>query len=318
MRTAYHLARRVLPEHDCKFSRHDYTLAQLFACLVVREFFGLSYRRTEALLIDSPAWLADVGLTRAPDHNTLWRAFDALLSTRRCESMLDLLAELFAKARLLTPRRYRTLAIDSTCFERHHRSAHYDRRCRKMALKAKTPKDANRPGKWGKSVNAARGGSLRRMPKLAIAVDAGCHLILAVRTRIGNGSDSPDFAPLLRQARRRAGVAVVVADAGYDGEHHHRLAREQLGVRSLIPPNIGRPTTKPPTGRWRRHMAKRLKQPTGKKQYGQRAQSETTHSMIKRNQSAALRSKSPERQKKEMRLRALTHNIMLLCDELEG
>ena len=166
---AYHLARQVLPEHDCKFSRHDYTLAQLFACLVIREFFGLSYRRTEALLIDSPTWLADVGLTRAPDHNTLWRAFDALLSTRRCERMLDLLAELFAKAKLLTPRRRRTLAIDSTCFERHHRSAHYDRRCRKMALKR-----TGRPGKWGKSINAARGGSLRRMPKLAIAVDAGC------------------------------------------------------------------------------------------------------------------------------------------------
>ena len=65
-------------------------------------------------------------------------------------------------------------------------------------------------------------------------------------------------------------------------------------------------------------MAKRLKQQAGKKQYGQRAQSETTHSMIKRNQSEALRSRSPERQKKEMMLRALTHNIMLLCDEIEG
>jgi hypothetical protein len=74
MRVAYHLARRTLPEHACKFSRHDFTLAQLFACLVVREFFGLSYRRTEALLADSPAWLADVGLAKAPDHNTLWRA----------------------------------------------------------------------------------------------------------------------------------------------------------------------------------------------------------------------------------------------------
>jgi hypothetical protein len=313
LRVAYHLARQTLPERDCKFSRHDYTLAQLFACLVVREFYGLSYRRAEALLADSPAWLADIGLGRAPDHNTLWRAFERLLSNRRCGRMLDLLAELFAKAKLLSPRRVRILALDSTCFERHHRSAHYDRRCRKMAVK-----HANRPGKWGRTVNAQRGNSLRRMPKLAVAVDAGCHLILAVRTRLGNGSDSPDFAPLLRQASRRAGVAVVVADAGYDGEHNHRLAREDLGVRSLIPPSVGRPTTKPPGGRWRRHMAKRLKQKTGKKQYGQRAQSETTHSMIKRNQSSALRSRTPERQKKEMMLRALVHNIALYCDEIEG
>src|SRR5215218_9620426 len=102
MRVAYHLAHRLLPEYSCTSSRHDFTLAQLFACLVLREFFDLSYRRTEALLADSPAWLADIGLAKAPDHNTLWRAFESLLATRRCSRMLDLLAELFAKAKLLT------------------------------------------------------------------------------------------------------------------------------------------------------------------------------------------------------------------------
>ena len=94
MCVAHRLASRLLPEHSCKFSRHDFTLAQLFACLVVREFFGLSLRRAEALLADSPQWLADIGLTHAPDHNTLWRAFHALLVTRRCTRMLDLLAQI--------------------------------------------------------------------------------------------------------------------------------------------------------------------------------------------------------------------------------
>src|SRR3954453_3812288 len=88
MRVAHHLARRLLPEHSCKFSRHDFTLAQLFACLVVREFFALSYRRTEALLADAPQWLADIGLSKPPDHNTLWRAFDELMIARRCDCML--------------------------------------------------------------------------------------------------------------------------------------------------------------------------------------------------------------------------------------
>jgi IS5 family transposase len=96
---AYHLARTTLPQHSCRFSRHDFTPAQLFACLVVREFFGLSFRRAEALLADSPTWLADIGLAKAPDHNTLWRAFDALLAGQRCRRMLDLLAELFARRR---------------------------------------------------------------------------------------------------------------------------------------------------------------------------------------------------------------------------
>ncbi len=67
---------------------------QLFACLVLREFYGLSYRRTEKLLRDSPQWLADIGLSAAPDHNTLWRALDSILKTRRVNRMLDLLAPL--------------------------------------------------------------------------------------------------------------------------------------------------------------------------------------------------------------------------------
>jgi hypothetical protein len=317
MGVAYHLARRLLPEHSCKFSRHDFTLAQLFACLVVREFFSLSYRRTEALLADSPQWLADIGLTKAPDHNTLWRAFDALMTGRRCNCMIDLLAALFAKEKLLTLGR-KPLAMDSTCFERRHRSAHYDRRCRHMAIKSsrKTPK---RPGKWGRSVNAARSDVLRRMPKLAVAVDAGCHLILSAKVRLGNGSDAPDFDDLLHHAWRRAKVAVVVADAGYDSEANHRIARQGMGVRSIIPAGIGRPTGKLPTGRWRRHMARRFKRKADQKNYAQRSQSETVHSMIKRNLGSALRSRTPERQKKEMMLRVLVHNIMLACaDETEG
>jgi hypothetical protein len=312
MRVAYHLARTTLPEHSCKFSRHDFTLAQLFACLVLREFFGLSFRRAQALLADSPAWLADIGLAKAPDHNTLWRAFDSLLAGRRCRRMLDLLAELFAKAKLLTlPRR--PLAIDSTCFEQHHRSAHYDRRCRHMSEQA-----ASRPGTWSKTVNSARSRRVKRLPKLAIAVDSGSHLILAAKARIGAGSDAPDFDDLLFDAWRRARVAVVVADAGYDSEANHRIARQDLGVRSIIPPNAGRPTRKAPAGRWRRHMAKRFKRKADRKVYGQRSQSETAHSMIKRNLGSALRSRTPARQKKEMMLRTLVHNIMLLCDELEG
>jgi len=313
MRVAHHLARRLLPEHSCKFSRHDFTLAQLFACLVVREFFGLSFRRAEALLNDSPAWLADIGLAKAPDHNTLWRAFDALLTSRRCSGMLDLLAQLFAQCKLLQLRR-KPLAIDSTCYEQRHRSLHYDRRCRRI----ERDEAHNHPGKWGKSVNAARGRRLRRIPKLAVAVDSGCHLILSAKVRIGNGSDAPDFDDLLYEAWRRAKVRAAVADAGYDSEANHCIARHDLCVRSIIAIGIGRPTSKPPTGRWRRHMARRFKRKADQKLYAQRSQSETAHSMMKRNLGSALRARTPERQKKEMMLRVLVHNISLLCDEMEG
>jgi hypothetical protein len=315
-RTAYHLALRLLPAYRCKFSRHDFTLAQLFACLVLREFHNVSFRRAEQILRDNPVLLADLGLKHAPDHNTLWRAMNFIVRNALCSRMLDLLANLFTQARLLGLGT-KPLAIDSTCFEMRHRSQHYDRRCRHMALGDGGGR-RKRPGKWGRSVNAARSRRLRSMPKLAIAVAAGCHLVLAAKVRLGNGSDAPDFDDLLYHAWRRARVKTVVADAGYDSEANHRIARQDMGVRSIISPGIGRPTSKPPTGRWRRHMARRMKRKADQKHYGQRAQSETAHSMMKRNLGSALRARKPENQKKEMMLRVLTHNIMLLCDEIEG
>jgi Transposase DDE domain/Transposase domain (DUF772) len=319
LNAAYRLGCRVLRGYSSKCSRHDFTLRQLFACLVLREFYGLSYRRTEKLLRDSPQWLADIGLSAAPDHNTLWRAFDCIVKTRRVNRMLDLLVLDFDQAKRLRLWQ-KPLALDSTCFEQRHRSAHYERRCRQMQLKAqaKAQKKPEKPGSWGKSANASRRRSLTAMPKLSLAVASSCHLILAAKVRVGNGSDAPDFDDLLVYSWKRAAVKTVVADSGYDSEANHCIARQDLGVRSIIPPGIGRPTSKLPQGRWRRHMARRFARKADQKAYGQRSQSETVHSMIKRNQGSALRSRTPERRKKEMLLRALTHNIALLCAEEEG
>jgi hypothetical protein len=40
MRAAHALATACLPQYGDRFSRHDFTLPQLFACLVVREHSG--------------------------------------------------------------------------------------------------------------------------------------------------------------------------------------------------------------------------------------------------------------------------------------
>ena len=53
MLVAYHLASQCLPNYRNEFSRHDFTLPQLFACLVVKEQMKRSYRGAEALLRDS-------------------------------------------------------------------------------------------------------------------------------------------------------------------------------------------------------------------------------------------------------------------------
>ena len=80
-----------------------------------------------------------------------------------------------------------------------------------------------------------RSRTLKRLPKLSLAVACSCHLILAARATTGAGSDHPRFAPLLDAAWARAEVAVVVADAGFDAEAHHERARDRMGVASVIP-----------------------------------------------------------------------------------
>ena len=113
MRAAWHLASQSLPDHTSKFSRRDFTLPQLFACLVVKEQMRRSYRGAEALLRDCDNWLRDVGLRRAPDHNTLCRAAAFLLTKLRVGKLLDRLVQWAAVAKIL---RLSTdpLAIDST------------------------------------------------------------------------------------------------------------------------------------------------------------------------------------------------------------
>ena len=304
------------PDHGSRFSRQDFTRPQLFACLAVRESLRLSYRKTEAFLTDVPDWLASIGMRHAPDHNTLWRAFGSLLKPDAMKRALDQMADAAADA-LSAELRAKPLTIDSTCYEPRHRSRHYDRACRKMELKTGR-KYRQKPGKYGSAVNASRSKRLKRMPKLALAIAAASHRILAARASIGNGSDAPDFEPLLFHSWRRAKVKKVVADAGYDSEDNHRLARLDMGVRSVIPPKIGRPSMSPPAGYYRRLMKSRFKRKADAKLYGQRSQSETTNSMMKRNLGENLRSIRPARQKQEMMLRAITHNLMLGQTKNEG
>jgi Transposase DDE domain len=156
-----------------------------------------------------------------------------------------------------------------------------------------------------------------RLPKLSLACDSATHLILSATASTGAGGDQPFFGELLYHARRRCNVMrCVVADAGYDSEDNHRTARLDLRVRSIIPPRSGRPTSKPPppTQPLRRAMHHRFARKRDRALYGQRWQSETVNSMIKRNLGSALRARTTVHRRHELLLRVLTHNIMLLAE----
>lgn len=65
------VGRAALPAYASKFSRHDYTLPQLFAVLAVRKFLGQDYRGMEVLLGEWSELRDAIGLTKVPDHSTL-------------------------------------------------------------------------------------------------------------------------------------------------------------------------------------------------------------------------------------------------------
>src|SRR4051794_16847708 len=152
MKLAHEVAQRALPDYGSRFSRHDFTNAQLFACLVLREHQRKSFRGVEALLRDSPTWLADIGLSKPPDHNTLCRAFDRFVKPKLAWTILDLMAQLAQQRGTRTTKRDRReplAAVDSSMFESRHVSRHFERRRRDA------PADADAAGGGAKKARAA-------------------------------------------------------------------------------------------------------------------------------------------------------------------
>jgi hypothetical protein len=274
---------------------------------------------------------------RRADHNTLWRAASFLLARCRVSRLLDAAARWAALARALGLS-LKPLAVDSTYFEPRHVSRHYERRLREArkgkaaAVKKRRAGRGAGPRARQKSLRAGlkrgarlRSAALKRLPKLTAAVAGACHLVLSMAASTGAGSDVPHFAPLLRDARRRVPHRrfKAAADAGFDSEDNHLAAREEgcwrrLGVASLIPPEAGRPPDDPsaaPGGRWRRHMEGLLATKESRRRcgYTQRWQCETAISMIKRNLGSALRGRTAWSRRRDMALKALTHDVMVLA-----
>ncbi len=299
MLVAYHLASLCLPKYSSKFSRHDFTLAQLFACLVLKEQQRRSYREAEALLRDSPEWCHAIGMSRPPDHNTLCRAGGMLLRQSRVKRLLDAVVRQATRTRTLGLSK-KPLAVDSSCFEPRHVSRYFEFR------------------RGRGSGNRGRRGKIKALPKLGLGVCAFSHLILSAMTRTGGSADYAMWKPLVFDAWSRVPHRrfTAVGDAGFDSESNHQFARQDMGLRSIIPPRIAWKTRQPPNGRWRRHMtgqrllgSKRGRRRSG---YTQRWQVESVMSMIKRNLGSALRGKSPRSRERDMRLKVLTHNLMIL------
>ena len=269
-----------------RFSPKTYTQPQLFACLVLKTFLKVDYRGVAAHLADHSDLRATLGLARVPHFTTLQKAARRLLRAPAARRLFRATIRAFLRRR----RRVCRAALDSTGLDCGHASRYYIRR-RNGAQKA-----------W-------QTVAYSRYAKLEAAFDCDTHLLLAALVGRGPRVDTDRFVPLLDAALANARIDSALADAGYDSEANHVYARQVRGVKSFMPATHGRPSAKPPAGRYRRRMRHRLDKGYGK--YGQRWQAEAGFSMFKRRLGSTVAGRTYWSQGRELTLMAITYNLML-------
>jgi hypothetical protein len=199
-----------------------------------------------------------------------------------------------ARTRVLIPPRPRA-AIDATRRVSRHTSRHYH---------------------W----RAGKRGRRSSWPKLSAVIDLRGHGFLSAVVTRGPGHDAGPFPEATRSAQRRCPIDTLLGDAADAAEHWHAQAREGLTIRSTVFPVYRRGSTgrgKPPGGKYRRQMVRRFrKKPKGsrsKRVDGQRWQVESSFRRLKRLLGSALRARRWIAPKREIVLRFITHNLMLLA-----
>ncbi len=287
--TAFQIAKQSLPEYAHRCSPKKFTQHQLFACLILQQFLQLDYRKLQVFLSDAPCLAEVIELKKIPHFTTFQKAAARLLKSSSAHRLLDQTV-LAANQSGITKKCVKLAAVDGTGFESRHISAYFVKR-RKRACKT-----------------GYETTTYTRYPSAGIVCDCASHLILAVVSGRGPGPDDKHYRQAVTQAAKRAKVGTILADAGYDSEGAHLFARQEFGIRTIIPATRGRPTKKLPKGYWRRQMTTRF----NAEKYGQRWQVETVNSMIKRMQGSALRARNYWSQCREIVLRTITHNIMIL------
>ena len=227
------------PCHAKKFTQH-----QLFACLVLKEFFKLDYRGVEALLVDSDSLRAIIDLRVPHGFTTLHKACRRLLRLPVCNQLLDETIAV-AKRTPLLQSPVKVAAIDSSGFEAHQASNYFVRR--------RAPY-GKQTGKWQET-------TYRRFPKLGVVCDCRSHLILAAVPERGPKPDDGHWSRAMAEARRRVRMKLLLCDAGLRRrvDSLWGLRGWRFRPRTIIPPTRGRPTKKLPRQYYRRQVARLFK-----------------------------------------------------------
>jgi len=281
---ALRVGKEALPTYAHRFAPRKFTRPQLFACLVLKRFFKADYRGIEAILKDMPTLCQRLGLRKVPHFTTLQQAERSMLAAGPTRRLL----ERSAREAMRPRRRVDLAAADSTGLGASSASRYFVRR------------RSRSPGGW-------QATTYKRYPKLGLLCDVRSHAILSLVVGRGPRPDTGELPVLLDQLPRSVTLIHLLADAGYDSEANHAYARHEHGIRTTIPPRAGRPTGRRPSGYYRRLMTRGFH----RRPYGQRWQSETVHRMLKAHQGSAVAARRYTTQCRELRLAAITHNVMI-------
>ena len=288
-RMALEAAQLAMAEYSHAKSPHKFTQPQLLACLIVKELRGLDYRGIHVMLSEWSDLRQIIGLKSSPHFTTLCAASKRLLRKPAAQASLRSILQKCRDIGLLKAKS-KQAAIDSTGMETRHASRYYTGRCKRH-----------------------QGHYKRRFPKLTAICDTSNHLLLGMVIDRGPKLDYAEDESTLLNALSQQKFETILADAGYESERFHKLCRDRLNIQSIIPTTQrGRPRQdgkpKAVTGHYRKLMQNNFP----KNIYGQRWQIETVFSMLKRNLGSALRARNHHSQTREIRLRVLTHNLMIL------
>lgn len=268
---AHQAARRSLPLYAHKFSPRRFTLPQLAACVLLKEYRQLDWRGIEALLTLAPPRRRCLRLRAVPDYSTLGRFAQRWLNARRLGHLLEQVLAALGLAAV-------TVAVDSTGLDPGRTSRYFIARQRQRRRR-------------------------KRYVKLSLSVVVGPLVAAGAVADWGPCNDKRELPELLSQTQQRVRVRELYGDKGYDAEWVHVGCREGAGIRSWIPPVVRR-ADGTVGGYWRARMAQGLPP-----RYGRRWAAESFISGMKRVVGPWLRSRHPRRQLTEALLKVVAYSI---------
>jgi Transposase DDE domain/Transposase domain (DUF772) len=258
-RVAMEIAEAILPTYRSKFSKHTFTQPQLLAILCLMRYEDWTLRKkTEVRLAEHGELRNALGLSRAPDHTTLYR-FMRRLDERALVAALNESVRRRPKpgCHEQVEEPAATVAVDATGLAPGAISTFYVRRPRNRG---------GEPMLW------------RRWLKWLVVVDTERQVVLAQEACSGPYNGSAMLRPLVDAAHEVTPLGLVLADAEFDSEQNHCHVREQLKAASVIPAKRGKATS------WRvqGHRAK-MRAAFPRRLYRRRALVESVFWAVKRN-----------------------------------